>query len=79
MAPCQDNDPTGVLNENDLEVDTKNVDYGIKPRRYNYVWRNIILYVYLHVVSIYGIYLVFTSAKLLTTIQGKLHFILFNI
>nr|XP_022919344.1 acyl-CoA Delta(11) desaturase-like [Onthophagus taurus]XP_022919345.1 acyl-CoA Delta(11) desaturase-like [Onthophagus taurus]XP_022919347.1 acyl-CoA Delta(11) desaturase-like [Onthophagus taurus]XP_022919348.1 acyl-CoA Delta(11) desaturase-like [Onthophagus taurus] len=68
---------TGVLHETDI-VDTQNVNinnHETKPREYKYVWRNIILYIYLHVVSFYGVYVLFTSAKFLTIILG---FILLN-
>lgn len=48
--------------------------YDDKPlkREYKLVWRNIILYIVLHISALYGIYMMLTSAKLLTTIFGKL-------
>lgn len=41
-----------------------------KPERV-VVWRNVILFVYLHAAAFYGIYLIFASAKILTTLLGK--------
>lgn len=35
------------------------------------VWRNIILFIFLHTGASYGLYLVFTQAKLPTTIFSK--------
>lgn len=65
--------PTGVLHETDEEIsfqhqEVKNNKDGYKLRL---VWRNIILFAYLHAASIYGFYLMFTSAKLLTSGWGK--------
>lgn len=36
------------------------------------VWRNVILFAYLHLAALYGILLMFTSAKIATTIFGML-------
>lgn len=63
---------TGVLNEQDAET----IDGGLvkdiaplteaKNRQYALVWRNIILFTYVHIAAIYGLYLLFTSAKIFT-------------
>lgn len=42
-----------------------------KDREYKLVWRNIILYIVLHTSALYGIYLLLTSAKILTAVYGK--------
>jgi stearoyl-CoA desaturase (delta-9 desaturase) len=34
------------------------------------VWRNVILFAYLHLAALYGALLIFTSAKIATTIFG---------
>ncbi|GJQ73937.1 Desat1 [Trypoxylus dichotomus] len=68
MSPSQ-NTLTGVLMETDEEVHMANVRIEEKPREYVYIWRNIILYIALHLSSLYAIYLIFSSAKLLTTVQ----------
>lgn len=34
------------------------------------VWRNVMLFAYLHVAALYGVFLIFTSAKISTTIFG---------
>jgi len=58
--------PTGPLSEEDLaEMDVDEVHQS-KPSDHpcrKYVWRNIILFVYLHIASLYGLYLALTSAK----------------
>lgn len=35
------------------------------------VWRNVALFAYLHLAALYGVLLIFTSAKIATTIFGK--------
>jgi len=34
------------------------------------VWRNVMLFGYLHLAAVYGVFLMFTSAKIATTIFG---------
>lgn len=66
---------SGVLDERDAET----VDGGLeKPqqgyagrRKIRLVWRNIILFIYLHLAAVYGLWLLLTSAKLITSIFGK--------
>lgn len=36
------------------------------------VWRNVLLFAYLHLAALYGVLLMFTSAKIATTIFGML-------
>ncbi|XP_017300930.2 acyl-CoA Delta(11) desaturase-like [Diaphorina citri] len=88
MAPNTSSAPTGVLFEGDsthtdtmgpihqqasedlaeaCAKETPEKEYRIVP-----VWRNIVLFAYLHLAALYGAYLIFTSAKLQTTIFGKL-------
>lgn len=43
--------------------------------KHEYVWRNILLFVYLHIASLYGVYLLFTEAKALTVIAAILLYI----
>ncbi|XP_056640408.1 acyl-CoA Delta-9 desaturase-like [Diorhabda sublineata] len=77
MAP-NTNLPTGVLHEHDDEVQARMIPPEIvKPseRKVELVWRNIILFIYLHLVALYGLYLIFTSAKILTTITNVLFYI----
>lgn len=58
---------SGVLNENDVET----VDGGLKTQAQGYarrrkltlVWRNIILFAYLHLAAVYGLWLMLTSAS----------------
>jgi hypothetical protein len=42
-----------------------------KPYRLQIRWRNVFLLGYLHLAALYGLYLSFTSAKLLTSIFGE--------
>jgi stearoyl-CoA desaturase (delta-9 desaturase) len=77
MAPNITSSPTGVAFENDIEtvavpsVELKN-DNAKTPEKYRrqIVWRNVILFAYLHLASVYGAYLMLTSAKILTSIFG---------
>lgn len=65
----------GVLNETDVET----IDGGLATqskavagrRKYKLVWRNIILFAYLHLAALYGAWLMLSSAKWSTGIFGK--------
>jgi stearoyl-CoA desaturase (delta-9 desaturase) len=77
MAPNMTGSPTGVLFENDVEnvvvpsLELKD-DNAKPPEKYNrqIVWRNVILFAYLHLAAVYGAYLMLTSSKILTTVWG---------
>lgn len=68
---------TGVLNEADAET----VDGGLNKnvvelkhandRKIQLVWRNIILFAYVHLAAVYGLYLMLASARIYTGIFGK--------
>lgn len=80
MTPNITASTTGPLYEEDLtKLDTKEVqarsneNNGPEKRKIQPVWRNIILFAYLHIAALYGVYLCFTSAKLYTTLFGKFH------
>lgn len=70
------NECTGVLNEADAET----IDGGLvkditvlkkaEKRKLVLVWRNIILFAYLHLAAVYGLYLMVFSAKWSTGIFG---------
>jgi len=65
---------TGVLNENDAETADGGLEKNIidlkhaEDRSIVFVWRNIILFAYVHVAALYGAWLILSSAKLYTTI-----------
>lgn len=68
---------TGVLNEYDadtndggLNKNTVELKYANK-RNYKLIWLHVFVAVVAHLGTIYGLYLIFTSAKILTTIYGK--------
>lgn len=42
----------------------------IKQSHQAIVWRNVILFTYLHLAALYGVLLIFTSAKITTTLFG---------
>lgn len=78
MAPNVTSAPTGVLHEDDAEIIETSVAPEIKKlsnvpeeRKLQLVWRNILLFAYLHGAAVYGIYLVFTSTKIATILYGK--------
>lgn len=66
---------SGVLNENDVETIDGGLATPVKGyasrRRLRLVWRNIILFAYLHTAAIYGLWLMLTSAKWTTGVFGK--------
>jgi stearoyl-CoA desaturase (delta-9 desaturase) len=81
MAPNITSAPTGVLFENDiLEADIPPVETfnGVgkkpeqKPVKVKLVWRNILLFVYLHSAALYGAYLMVTAARVYTGIWATL-------
>lgn len=83
MGPNITSTPTGVLFENELEInpqtqlttETKNKKIFIRV----IVWRNVLAFVILHLAALYGLYRALTSAKLLTTLFGKInHYLYLN-
>jgi len=66
--------PTGVLHETDDEVSPVHTPASVnekqEKRPLQLVWRNIILFVYLHLGAVYGLYLMFVSARIYTSIWG---------
>lgn len=68
------NGKTGQFANGDSKTVTKkkiSTKYNAPAYKWHIVWRNVIAFVYLHVFSIYGLYLIFFKAKLMTTICGK--------
>jgi len=58
-------------------VDIKTVgEPNQKEYKKEYVWRNIILFIYLHLASLYGVYLMFTQAMPMTIIAAVLLYIM---
>lgn len=75
---------TGVLNECDAETIDGGLNKNIvelkhaNARKIQLVWRNIILFIYVHLAAVYGAYLMLTfQARLYTVIFGKLFCIFF--
>lgn len=76
--PPNSNDVNGVLFENDAVTS----DYALdrppieiaEKRKPQYVWRNIILFTFLHLAAVYGGFLFLTSAKWQTDVFGKQYF-----
>jgi len=74
-----DLEPTGPLSETDLkDMKLGELDTSIptNPPGRSLVWTNIILFVYLHIASLYGLYLALTSAKLYTVMLAYILYIL---
>ncbi|CAB0034893.1 unnamed protein product [Trichogramma brassicae] len=85
MAPNVTNAPTGVLFENETVEEIKKCvlikekeEEKPEPKQYklDIVWRNVILFLVLHTGALYGLYLAFTSAKLLTSIFAYFLYVL---
>lgn len=73
---------TGVLNEADaetvdggLEKNVVELKHADKELKLQLVWRNIILFGYVHAAGLYGLYLLLTSARIYTGIFGMFFFL----
>ncbi|XP_025830438.1 acyl-CoA Delta(11) desaturase-like [Agrilus planipennis] len=68
MSPNIDS-ATGVLHETDEEILVENPIWKEPDgRKAKLVWRNVIIFAYLHLAGLYGAYLMLTSAKWATCI-----------
>ncbi|XP_014472082.1 PREDICTED: acyl-CoA Delta(11) desaturase [Dinoponera quadriceps] len=65
MAPNTSLTPTGVLFEGETLAEPQLIDVSKEKPKYvrRIVWRNVLAFSYLHIASLYGLYLAFTSAK----------------
>lgn len=71
----EDDSEPSVVDEGNQIAEGETVENNkYKPYRYQrqIVWRNVALFVYLHVAALYGAYLMFASAKIATSIWGNL-------
>lgn len=68
---------TGVLNECDAETIDGGLDKNVdelkhaNDRTLKLVWRNILIFGYVHLAAVYGAYLMLTSARIYTGIFGN--------
>lgn len=68
---------TGVLNEGDAETIDGGLDKNIvelkhaNDRKIKLVWRNILIFGYVHLAALYGAYLILASAKIYTSLFGN--------
>lgn len=60
-----------VLECRNNETSSYHEEKDVPPREYKLVWRNIILYIFLHLSALYGFWIMFTSGKILTSVWGK--------
>lgn len=78
----EDDSEPSVVDEGNQIAEGETVENNkYKPYRYQrqIVWRNVALFVYLHIAALYGAYLMFASAKIATSIWGNLKlFLLIN-
>lgn len=58
---------TGVVIENDVDLNKNSV----KLKHLKVIWHRVILLVFLCFGAMYGVFLMITSAKILTTIYGE--------
>jgi stearoyl-CoA desaturase (delta-9 desaturase) len=76
MAPNVTSSPTEVLctPETTLHSSSEIRAAGVKKSALKYrreiVWPNVVMHIYLNLAALYGIYLMLTSAKILTGIWG---------
>lgn len=66
-------DPTVIDDGNQIAEGETVENNKYQPYRYQrkIVWRNVALFAYLHIAALYGAYLMFSSAKIATSIWGK--------
>lgn len=68
---------TGVLNECDAETIDGGLDKDVvelkhaNSRTLKLVWKNILIFGYVHLAAVYGAYLILVSAKFYTSIFGN--------
>ena len=67
MAPNVTSTPRDVLFEEETLEENAVNDMPKEKYQRRIVWRNVIVFTYLHLGAFYGVYLIFTSAKLMTT------------
>ena len=73
MASYVTNTPAGVLFEKDTLQESIVTETLKEKYKVRIVWRNVIVMMYLHLAALYGVYLLFTSAKLMTAAFGERH------
>lgn len=73
MAPNLVEQTGALFEEEEKFINTENMmsKRQSAPRKLQLVWRNIILFAYLHAAAVYGLYLVFTSAMWKTNLFGE--------
>ncbi|XP_076686450.1 acyl-CoA Delta-9 desaturase-like [Andrena cerasifolii] len=76
MAPYVTTTPTGVLFEDDTLEENVVMEMSKEKSEIRIVWRNVIIYAYLHLAALYGVYLLFTSAKLMTAAFAYILYVL---
>ncbi|XP_031846077.1 acyl-CoA Delta-9 desaturase isoform X2 [Nomia melanderi] len=72
MAPNITSTPTGVIYEGEKVDESSQIEQPKKKFVRQIVWRNVVIFVYLHLAAIYGLYLALTSAKILTSLFALL-------
>ncbi|XP_076673441.1 acyl-CoA Delta-9 desaturase-like [Andrena cerasifolii] len=68
MPPYVTNTSTGVLFEDDTLEENVAIETPKEKYEVRIVWKNVIGFAYLHLAALYGLYLAFTSAKLITVV-----------
>lgn len=60
------------MDESDKYTGNSKIFTNENKQHQTIVWRNVILFAYLHLAALYGVLLIFTSAKMFTIIFGML-------
>ena len=76
MPPHVTTTLTGVLFEEDADQEDVLIETPKEKYEIHIVWRNVIIFVFLHLGALYGLYLAFTSAKFITLVFAYLGYIL---
>lgn len=76
LAETNSAEPVQIISKPGLQQD---VTPAIKPQikstlpqyRWQIVWRNVFIFIYLHIAALYGLYYTITAAQLKTLLWGK--------
>jgi ribosomal protein S28E/S33 len=71
-------DPVQIISKPGVQQEVPQIKTYVKStkpqHRWQIVWRNVVIFIYLHVAAIYGLYLLFAVMQLKTFVWGWLNF-----
>lgn len=64
-------EPVQIITKPEIEYNVKTLPYPVSYRRWQIVWRNVMIFLYLHYATFYGLYYTFALGQWKTIIFGK--------